>query len=89
MTAQRVAFSFRVYWTKLARTWSAEERIHARDQALVLVQAPGFQDNLIEKRHYLALPGVPETHHSGTSLRALLDVLDALDTAEQEIKHEQ
>jgi len=83
MTVPKVDFSFRVYWTKMTRTWSAARRDAARQQALAITTRPDFDQNLIDKRYELVLEGIPEEKHSGASLMALLEVLAALDAVEE------
>ena len=83
MTTPEVDFSFRIYWTKMTRKWSAEQRVSARKQVLVITEAGNFDRNLIEKRYTLPLEDIPEKTHSGASLMALLEVLDALDAIEE------
>jgi len=84
MTASKVDFSFRIYWTKMTRLWATDQRHATRQQVLQITQAPAFTANLIEKRYALSLDGIPEITHSGASLLALLAVLDALDALEKE-----
>jgi hypothetical protein len=88
MTAPRVSFSFRVFWTKIALGWSAEKRDQVRQQVVAYVQQDDFDANLVEKRHHFPIEGLPEAWHSGASLLALIDVLDALE-AEDNTPHEQ
>lgn len=82
MTTPKVDFSFRIYWTKMSRKWSAARRAEVRAQVQAITSGTEFDRNLIEKRYALPLAEVPETTHSGASLMALLDVLDALDAVE-------
>jgi hypothetical protein len=83
MTALKVDFSFRIYWTKMGRNWSATRRQQVRQAALAITQSDQFNPNLIEKRYQLALDDIPEQTHSGASLVALLEVLAALDAFEE------
>lgn len=85
MTPAKVGFNFRVYWTKmlLQRAWTAEERAAVRAQVLDITSKPSFESNLIVKQYALPLAGIPESSHSGASLLALLEVLDALDHIEE------
>lgn len=82
MTAEKVEFNFRIYWTKMTISWSAERRATVRQQANAIIQMGDFEDNLIEKRYHLGLEDVPEQMHSGASLLALVEVLNALDSME-------
>ena len=82
MTTPKVDFSFRIYWTKMSRKWSAARRAEVRGQVRAITEAADFDRNLIEKRYDLPLNDIPEIRHSGASLMALLDVLDALDAVE-------
>lgn len=84
LTSTKVDFNFRIYWTKMGLKWSAAQRATIREQVLAVVQAPNFDPNLIEKHYQLPLEGVPEVSHSGTSLLALLTVLNALDKVAEE-----
>lgn len=84
LTSAKVDFNFRIYWTKMGLKWSAAQRATIREQVLTVVQASGFDPNLIEKQYQLPLEGIPEVSHSGTSLLALLTVLNALDTVAEE-----
>jgi len=84
MTIPKIDFSFRIYWTKMSRKWTAARRAEVRAQVQVITTGPAFDRNLIEKRYALPLPEVPEATHSGASLMALLEVLDALDAVEAE-----
>jgi hypothetical protein len=83
MTAAKVDFSFRIYWTKMTRKWTAERRAQVRQQVLTITQSANFDNNMIEKRYTLPLDDVPEQTHSGASLLALLEVLAALDAVEE------
>lgn len=83
LTDSKVDFSFRIYWTKMARHWSAERRAEVRGQVLLITQAADFSQNLIEKWYSLPLDEVAEKTHSGASLIALLEVLAALDSLEE------
>lgn len=82
MTASKVDFNFRIYWTKMMLKYPAEKRIEARSKAQAIIQQADFEDNLIEKRYHLPLEGIPEVTHSGASLLALIEVLNALDRME-------
>lgn len=84
MTSAKVDFSFRIYWTKMTRQWVASRRAEVRQVVRALTQSPDFEKNLIEKRYRLSLEDIPEQSHSGASLLALLDVLDALDQMEED-----
>jgi hypothetical protein len=89
MTAPKVAFSLRIYWTKMTRKWSAARRQSVRQQVLTITQNPDFNNNMVEKRYTLPLDDIPEQTHSGASLLALLEVLAAFDTLEEsENNHE-
>ncbi|MBZ0304691.1 MAG: hypothetical protein K8I82_01365 [Anaerolineae bacterium] len=87
MTAAKVDFSFRVYWAKMTYQWNKERRTAVRRQVLTLTEAENFHHNLIEKRYTLPLEDVPEQTHSGASLKALLEVLAALDNLEESEKN--
>jgi hypothetical protein len=43
-----------------------------------VIEAPGYRKNLIERRYRVT--GLDEQAHSGASLMALLEVLEALET---------
>lgn len=83
MTAPKVDFSFRVYWTKMTLSWPAERRAEVRAMVKAITDDENFDRNLITKQYTLPLDDIPEQTHSGASLMALLDVLAALDKTEE------
>lgn len=87
MTESKVDFSFRIYWTKVTRSWNRARREEVRQQVQTITHAPAFHRNLIDKRYNLPLEEIPEKNHSGASLIALLEVLDALDAIEESEKN--
>lgn len=68
------AYTF--YWTKEARTWTAERREAVSSELEVLLSEAGFEANPYERRY--SLPDVDGSKHSGASLIALKRVLNAL-----------
>ena len=77
MTEHRVDMSFRIFWTKISREWELERIRNVRKQVQLVTQQPNFQKNLVERRY--AVDGLDDQSHSGASLLALIDVLDALE----------
>ena len=75
---RRVDYSYRVFWTKQARDWDAHKRRVIREQLDGLMSDAGFEANAFE-RHY-RVEGI-DAEHSGASLLALNQVLEALDAA--------
>ncbi len=80
MTEARIDFGFRIYWTKMATTWDMARIRDVRAWVVVVTQQPDFEKNLIERR--FRVEGLDELAHSGASLLALIEVLNALETHE-------
>jgi len=70
-------FAYRVAWTKEARTWDAERRAAIAEALRHVLRASDFLPNTYARR--FLVPGLDDVHHSGASLVALRDVLDALE----------
>ncbi len=79
MTEQKVDFSFRIYWTKIAREWDLVRIRETQSRVKHITEHPDFQKNLIDRRY--RVEGLDDLAHSGASLLALLDVLDALENS--------
>lgn len=75
---QRVEFSYRVFWLKHARVWSDESRRAISQRLRALIISDDFQANVFERRY--RIEGI-DGEHSGASLLALIDVLEALHAA--------
>jgi hypothetical protein len=83
----RVEYSYRIYWTKLARDWDGDRR-QAVEQALAQVLAgPDFEPNEYERRY--SVPGLDDQAHAGQSLLALRRVLRGLAEAGPDAAAEQ
>lgn len=78
MTEARIDFGFRIYWTKMATQWDMVRLREVRKQVLTVTQQPDFEKNLIERR--FRVEGLDVQAHSGASLLALIEVLNALET---------
>ncbi len=74
----RVEYSYRVFWTKQARSWDAARRRSALASARTLAASGTFEPNAFERRY--RVEGV-DGEHSGASLLALIQVLEAFDAA--------
>jgi len=75
----RAAYSYRVYWTKQARAWDAARRRSVLEAVRRVTTAETFEPNSFERRYRAeGLAG----EHSGASLLALIQVLEALDAVE-------
>ena len=74
LSVDKIEMGYRLYWTKTALTWDAERRTEVAARVAVVIAAPGFEGNALERRY--AVEGL-ETH-SGASLLALAAVLRAL-----------
>lgn len=68
------AYTF--FWTKEARTWSAERREAVSTELEMLISDPEFEANPYERRY--SVPAADGSKHSGASLIALNRVLGAL-----------
>jgi hypothetical protein len=78
LAPDRIDYSYRVFWTKQARGWDAAQRRSILVAARPLATAPDFEPNAFARRYQVE--GV-EGEHSGASLLALIQVLEALDVA--------
>jgi len=74
--SRRVDYSYRVFWTKQARTWDAGKRRLIRERISALMSEAEFETNAFE-RHF-QIEDV-DGQHSGASVLALNQVLEALD----------
>jgi hypothetical protein len=74
-------YSYIIYWTKEARTWSRNFRQEAMTEVESLFSEPGFVANEYQRRYQL--PQVDASSHSGASVLALRKVLQALLDDEQ------
>lgn len=77
MSEQKVDFSFRIYWTKIGRQWDLTHIRALRPRVEAITAHPEFEKNLIDRRY--RVEGLDDLAHSGASLLALLEVLDALE----------
>ncbi|NDJ84746.1 MAG: hypothetical protein GYB66_02565 [Chloroflexi bacterium] len=77
LTSQNVSMSFRIYWTKIARQWDRQRIGDIRRRAREIIDAPEFDANPVERRYHV--DSLDEQAHSGASLVALVEVLEALE----------
>jgi hypothetical protein len=70
-------FAYRVAWTKEARTWDAGRRAAIASSLGRVLLSSEFLPNAYDRRY--RVPELDGLHHSGASLVALRDVLDALE----------
>jgi len=75
----RVDYSYRVFWTKQARSWDAARRRSILAATRTLTASETFNPNVFERRYQVE--GM-DGEHSGASLLALIQVLEAFDAAE-------
>ena len=73
-------FSYVGYWTDLASQWSVERRQMVRLAVERIVERSDFKPN--EFTHLYHIPEIDEVAHSGSSLLALLRVLESYDEGE-------
>jgi hypothetical protein len=76
---QRVSYSYRVFWTRQARTWNADQRRTIRERLNTLMPDAEFETNDFERVYHIE--GV-DGEHAGASVLALAQVLEALDAAD-------
>jgi len=69
--------AYRVAWTKDARTWDAGRRAAIAEALGHVIRSDGFLANAYDRRY--RVPGLDDLRHSGASLVALGDVLEALE----------
>ena len=79
MTEPKIDFSFRIYWTKISfeQQWDLDRVRTLKPNVRTVTQQPDFQKNLIDRRY--VVEELDDLAHSGASLLALLEVLDALE----------
>ena len=74
----RADYSYRVYWTKQVRDWDAIRRRSILLAARLVAASEAFEPNAFERRS--RVEGV-DGEHSGASVLALIQVLEAFDAA--------
>ncbi len=82
LSADKIDAGYRLFWTKQALTWEAAQRVAIAQAVALVVAAPEFEANALERR--FEVEGLDEQAHSGASLLALVDVLRALDLFDDE-----
>lgn len=80
-SAPRPDYSYRVFWTKMARSWSPDRRRTVRRAVQEVVEGGEFEPNAFERRYQVEALG--EGAHAGASLLALLEVIDAFQSYEE------
>jgi len=79
--AQAAEFSYTIFWTREAQSWSEQRRGEVGRAVEAVTGRPGFADNLYLRNY--RVPGLDEQAHAGASLQALLKVLRALQDREE------
>jgi len=74
-------FAYRVAWTKEARTWDAVRRTAIAKSLGQVLRSEEFLPNVYDRRY--RIPGLDDLEHSGASLVALREVLEALEDQAQ------
>lgn len=75
----QAGYSYRVFWMKQARGWDAARRQSVLEATRVVTRADAFESNTFQRRYQVqGLAG----EHSGASLLALIQVLEALNAGE-------
>ena len=74
----RADYSYRVFWTKQARGWEVARRRSILLAARAVAASEAFEPNAFERRY--RVEGV-DGEHSGASVWALVQVLDAFNAA--------
>ena len=82
LDADKIDTGYRLFWIKQALTWDAGRRATIAQAVAVVVAAPEFEANALERRFEVA--GLDEQAHSGASVLALVEVLRALDAFEDD-----
>ncbi|HEX3050940.1 MAG TPA: hypothetical protein VHP83_09820 [Aggregatilineaceae bacterium] len=80
LSAERIDAGYRLFWTKMALGWDSARRDDIARQLVDVFQSPAFERNALERR--FAVDGLDDQAHSGASLVALAEVLQALDNFE-------
>ena len=76
----RAEYSYRIYWTKLAREWDADRKRAVTQAVAVVIAQRDFEPNDYERRY--GVGGLDDEAHSGQSLVALQRVLAAIETSQ-------
>jgi len=82
-SSSSLAYSYRVYWTNMARSWGPERRRQVRAAVEAVTRTPGFTPN--ERLRRYPVPQIDDLRHAGASLVALLEVLGALEADTGEV----
>jgi len=78
---ERADYAYRVFWTKQARQWTVDRRQSVLAAANAVAASVAFEPNPFERRYGVA--GV-DGAHSGASVMALIQVLEAFDAGATE-----
>jgi hypothetical protein len=81
LSREKIEAGYRLYWTKMALRWDAERRAQVAQDLAAALQAPDFEANALERRFHVR--GADDQAHSGASLLALEEVLQALDAYDE------
>jgi hypothetical protein len=79
--AQAAEFSYTIFWTREAQSWTGERREQVSRAVEAVTERPDFADNLYLRNY--RVPGLDEHAYAGASLQALLKVLRALQDREE------
>ena len=79
--AQAAEFSYTIFWTREAQSWTGERRGEVSRAVEAITGRPDFAGNLYLRNY--RVPGLDEQAHAGASLQALLKVLRALQDREE------
>jgi len=79
--AQAAEFSYTIFWTREAQSWTGERREEVSRAVEAITGQPDFAGNLYLRNY--RVPGLDEQAHAGASLQALLKVLRALQDREE------
>jgi hypothetical protein len=84
--AERAGYSYRVFWAKTARSWPSDRQAAARSAIRALQSQGDFVPSLFTRAY--RLDAVDASPHSGASLLALQQVLEALQDSDGETRDE-
>ena len=74
-------YSYRIYWTKMVRDWSASRRRQVAARLENVLADEAFEPNTFERRYHVR--GLDDSQHAGASLLALQEVLEGFDQFEE------
>ncbi|HML24815.1 MAG TPA: hypothetical protein PKD09_24385 [Aggregatilinea sp.] len=86
LTDERIVAGYRMFWTKSVYTWDPARRKAVAGRVQAVAAAPDFETTMLERR--FRVEGLDDQAHSGASLLALLEVLQAVEAFEADAEND-